>query len=625
MIASIKRRGLKSSFSKLADYILSDNNDKRRVLFSWSSNCSIENSFDFNKMEILNTQAMNKRSNADKTLHIVVSLGKDERLSQTQFRGVEEAICRELGLQGHQRICVVHNDTEYLHMHMAISKINPLNKRNVTPFQSHTKLMKICRDFEVEFNLTKGISAEKAQLLAERQVLRSNANKELKTLEIRIVNRVKNFHSIILNTDCSTGYLNFFKKELEQEGLELRLLRGAIVIQDIKTNLYKELSGFDKKIQHYCMELPNLHDHILPIIKVPLSHVRYEPVKTKAEIYRCEVSFRTWVKENSLQKLISALEDVNGNWESFNNCLATNGLVLKKKGAGFVMEDVVGTYSLKPSDLSRKLSKNSLERRFGPYEEPKIKLNSTERYRPHLKSASEVEKILFERYSARKKVARSDRKLALDAVRKDFNAEKVRALKLFSFPRWSSKHVGYIYRTPELEVRLAEIGSQRKRLTAMVPKSKTWIQWLCDEAVTDEIALGLLRSKYQSVTHGNSITGNSSNKIGHKFESMSVAIDVDGAVVYNTEGRIFRDYGNKVVLQSYDKDTVRLAIMLSIEKWGVGSLQFSGTESFKKLASETLLDMLRTRRDPQDIAKELKRDMSFSIDDLLERKRSLGR
>ncbi|RYZ74814.1 MAG: hypothetical protein EOP04_33930 [Proteobacteria bacterium] len=230
-----------------------------------------------------------------------------------------------------------------------------------------------------------------------------------------------------------------------------------------------------------------------------------------------------------------------------------------------------------------------MERRFGSYEEPKIKLNSTERYRPHLKSASEVEKMLFERFSAGKKVARSDRKLALDAVRKDFNAEKVRALKLFSFPRWSSKYVGYIYRTPELEVRLAEIASQRKRLTAMVPKSKTWIQWLCDEAVTDEIALGLLRSKYQSVTHGNWITGNGSNTIGRKFQSMSVAIDVDGAVVYNTGGRIFRDYGNKVVLQSYDKDTVRLAIMLSIEKWGVGSLEFSGTESFKKLATTRCL------------------------------------
>jgi hypothetical protein len=78
-------------------------------------------------IEIQNTQEMNKRAKSDKTCHLVLSFPEGERLSDTDLNAIEERFCDVLGFAGHQRISVVHDDTNNLHMHIAINKIHPIN------------------------------------------------------------------------------------------------------------------------------------------------------------------------------------------------------------------------------------------------------------------------------------------------------------------------------------------------------------------------------------------------------------------------------------------------------------------------------------------------------------------
>jgi hypothetical protein len=56
---------------------------------------------------------------------------------------IEERFCKALGYAEHQRISVIHHDTDNVHIHVAINKIHP------TTFTPHNpgcdyKTLKIC-------------------------------------------------------------------------------------------------------------------------------------------------------------------------------------------------------------------------------------------------------------------------------------------------------------------------------------------------------------------------------------------------------------------------------------------------------------------------------------------------
>jgi hypothetical protein len=105
-------------------------------------------------IEIQNTQEMNKRAKSDKTCHLVLSFPEGERLSFADLNAIEERFCDVLGFNGHQRISVVHDDTNNLHMHIAINKIHPINLTIHNPYFDYKKVAKLCEQIEQEYGLT---------------------------------------------------------------------------------------------------------------------------------------------------------------------------------------------------------------------------------------------------------------------------------------------------------------------------------------------------------------------------------------------------------------------------------------------------------------------------------------
>jgi hypothetical protein len=136
----------------LVGYMTDDQGKDHRVGEVTVTNCHATNA-DWAAAEMRAVQAMNKRAVSDKTYHMIVSFREGEELCQDRLRNIEDRLCSALGFAGHQRISVVHHDTDNLHMHIAINKIHPRTFRLHEPYYDHRTRSKVCAELEVEFDL----------------------------------------------------------------------------------------------------------------------------------------------------------------------------------------------------------------------------------------------------------------------------------------------------------------------------------------------------------------------------------------------------------------------------------------------------------------------------------------
>jgi hypothetical protein len=144
----------KSSFSNLVTYLTGTQNKEERLGDIRVTNCH-GNQVEAAALEVLNTQAQNTRSEADKTYHLVVSFRAGEQPDSRTLVAIEERICEGLGFAGHQRVSVVHHDTDNLHLHIAINKIHPTRYTIHEPFMAYRVLAKLCDKLENEYHLEK--------------------------------------------------------------------------------------------------------------------------------------------------------------------------------------------------------------------------------------------------------------------------------------------------------------------------------------------------------------------------------------------------------------------------------------------------------------------------------------
>ena len=123
-----------------------------KVAWSRVSNCQSDDP-GWAVKEILATQARNKRSQSDKNCHLVVSFPEGERPNRAQLADIEDTICAAVGFGEHQRISVLHRNTDNWHLHIAINKVHPRTFRNVEPWYDHYRLLRCCAELEVRLGL----------------------------------------------------------------------------------------------------------------------------------------------------------------------------------------------------------------------------------------------------------------------------------------------------------------------------------------------------------------------------------------------------------------------------------------------------------------------------------------
>lgn len=144
----------KSNYSALIQYLTDPQGKSERISQIKVSNCYSDD-LTAALLEIQNTQEMNKRAKSDRTCHLVLSFPEGERLSLESLNAIEERFCVALGFADHQRISVVHDDTNNLHVHIAINKIHPRNLTIHNPYYDYKKVAKLCEQIEQEYGLAK--------------------------------------------------------------------------------------------------------------------------------------------------------------------------------------------------------------------------------------------------------------------------------------------------------------------------------------------------------------------------------------------------------------------------------------------------------------------------------------
>lgn len=140
------------AFDRLAGYVVDHGGGGERVVGARITNCGdddIEMALD----EIARVQVQNTTSKAGKAYHLVVSFPEGERPTLEQLRDIEDHLVAAIGLEDHQRISAIHDDTDNLHVHVAVNKVHPTTYRNVEPFYDKRKLMSACRALELKHGL----------------------------------------------------------------------------------------------------------------------------------------------------------------------------------------------------------------------------------------------------------------------------------------------------------------------------------------------------------------------------------------------------------------------------------------------------------------------------------------
>ena len=142
----------KSNFGELASYITDAQSKDHRLGQIRVTNCEAA-TLPAAIEEVLATQHMNTRAKGDKTYHLLIGFPPGESPAAEVLSEIENRVCAALGYGEHQRISAVHNDTDHLHIHIAINKIHPKRGTMHEPFQSYRTLGDICTTLEEELGL----------------------------------------------------------------------------------------------------------------------------------------------------------------------------------------------------------------------------------------------------------------------------------------------------------------------------------------------------------------------------------------------------------------------------------------------------------------------------------------
>ena len=157
-----------SNLVRLVKYITSEQEKNHRIGEVMISNCRQDDP-QHAALEMLLTQTQNKRAKSDKTYHLLLSFRPGEEPAPEILGRVEREVCSRLGYGEHQRIAVVHRDTDSTHIHVAINKIHPARLVIHDPHHDFRILAQACGELENSLHLREDNHTPTGRTAGERQ------------------------------------------------------------------------------------------------------------------------------------------------------------------------------------------------------------------------------------------------------------------------------------------------------------------------------------------------------------------------------------------------------------------------------------------------------------------------
>ncbi len=234
-----------SSMRRLVNYITSDQSKAHRIGEIIISNCEYDDP-ELAMLEMLITQARNNRATSDKTYHLLLSFRPGEDPTPDTLRRVESAICRKLGFEEHQRIAVVHHDTDSVHIHIAINKIHPKKLTIHNPYRDWKDLGEECARLEKMLYL----AADNHTTIGRTETERTARDIEALTGEQSLLGWIRKECLPALKTADSW---EAFHRELANAGLSIKLQNNGVTFVSASGERIKG-SGVDRAFSKSALE-----------------------------------------------------------------------------------------------------------------------------------------------------------------------------------------------------------------------------------------------------------------------------------------------------------------------------------------------------------------------------------
>lgn len=229
-----------SSFSGLVDYLTDTQNKEERVEAVNITNC-ISDTPDMAAIEVRATQMRNTRARSDKTWHMLISFRTGENVDFETLKKIEHEIVSDLGFGEHQRVSVVHTDTDNLHMHIAINRVHPKTFRAHNPYYPYRTMAASCARIERKYGLavdnheaTRSISAGRARDMEQhtgQESLIGWIRRENLTEQMRAAATWQDLHTV-----------------LGEHGLRLKERGNGLVIATADGDLAVKASTIDRQL-----------------------------------------------------------------------------------------------------------------------------------------------------------------------------------------------------------------------------------------------------------------------------------------------------------------------------------------------------------------------------------------
>lgn len=298
-----------------------------------------------------------------------------------------------------------------------------------------------------------------------------------------------------------------------------------------------------------------------------------------------------WVKRECLPQLLDAKS-----WNELHQAMQENGLVLRERGNGFVIQAGDGTM-VKASSVSRDLSKTKLEARLGSFlsmagqidqvkparnyqaQPVRSRLDTSELY---AKYQVEQQDLGISR-SAQLAAARDIKARDIDAAKRA-NRLKRAAISLMNGPGVSKKLL-YALASMALHERIQKINTQYikdRQAINQQNRRRTWNDWLQHHAKAgNQQALAALRAREAAQgLKGNTVTGQ------RRQSSAPMAspdhVTKQGTLIYRVDKTAIRDDGNTLkVSRSTSQEGLIAALQMATQRYGQ-ALTVNGSSEFKE-------------------------------------------
>lgn len=231
------------SFGGLADYLMDVKHDNEKVREFHFTNCNGGDEYDMNIKEITATQLINTTAKTDKTYHLVVSFQEDENPSIETMRSIEAELVKSIGYENHQRLSVIHDNTNNLHMHIAINRVDP---ETLACTKEMLRDMHVLQnkaiELEEQYNLkpTNHHPKDREPVKIKDKEIHSGVQSFLSWVKTEAAAEIKE----VLKDQSKS--LEELQKTLNKYNLELRERGAGIVISDKDRALYVKASDVDR-------------------------------------------------------------------------------------------------------------------------------------------------------------------------------------------------------------------------------------------------------------------------------------------------------------------------------------------------------------------------------------------